>query len=74
MDDSFLTLTQALSDQHRETFRALALSDAERVAQARLAVLSLEEQAALEAKETQSFADYRVAYLQQPLLPLTGAA
>ena len=74
MDDSFLTLTQALSDQHRETFRALALSDAERAAQARLAVRSLEEQAALEAKETQSFADYRVAYLQQPLLPLTGAA
>ena len=72
--DSFLALTQALSDQHRETLQSQPLSDAEEATQAAVAKESQAAQAAIEAQDRESFAAYRKAYMEQPLLPPHGAA
>lgn len=72
--DSFLALTQALSNQHRETLRSLPLSTEEEAAQAAVAKESHAAQATIEAQDRESFAAYRKAYMEQPLLPPHGAA
>jgi len=72
--DSFLALTQALSDQHRETLRSLPLSAEEEAAQAAVAKESHAAQKAIEAQDRESFAAYRKAYMEQPLLPPHGTA
>jgi len=72
--DSFLALTQALSDQHRETLQSLPLSTEEEAAQAAVAKESHAAQATIEAQDRESFAAYRKAYMEQPLLPPHGTA
>ena len=72
--DSFLALTQALSDQHRASLQSLPLSDAEEAEQAAIARESHTAQAAIEAQDQESFATYRKVYMEQPLLPPHGAA